>query len=96
MIFRTYSQTLSQASKTMAAGILMVGLLLISLGVLIAVFPKVFAYVVAGVLVVAGLGIAATALKIFLMHRRLTQTASGQDDMRSPNVQVRPPDADLF
>jgi hypothetical protein len=93
MIFRTYSQTLSQASKTMAAGILMVGLMLISLGVLIAAFPKVFAYVVAGVLVAAGLGIAAVSLKIFLMHRGLTRKDSGQDDMRSPNIQVRPPDA---
>jgi len=93
MIFRTYSQTLSQASKTMAAGILMVGLMLISLGVLVAAFPKVFAYVVAAILVTAGLGFAVTALKIFLMHRRLTRKDSGQDDMRSPNIQVRPPDA---
>jgi len=92
MIFRTYSQTLSQASKAMALGILMVGLMLISLGVLIAVFPKVFAYVVAVILIAAGLGFASVALKIFLMQRRLNRTTSSQEDMRSPNVQIRPPD----
>jgi len=92
MIFRFSNQTLSQTSKAMAIGIFMLGLMLISLGVLVAAFPKVFAYVVAGLLVAAGVGVSATALKIYLMHRRLTPKVSGQDDMRSPNVQVRPPD----
>ena len=92
MIFRSYNQTLSQTSKAMAIGIFMLGLMLIGLGVLVAAFPKVFAYVVAGLLVAAGLGVSATALKIYLMHRRLTRTITGQDDMRSSNVEVRPPE----
>jgi hypothetical protein len=92
MIFRFYSQTLSQASKAMAMGILLVGLTLVSLGVLIAVFPKVFAYVVAVILVAAGLGLAGVAVKIFLLHRSVMGTSPDEHDMRSSNVQVRPPD----
>jgi len=93
MIFRLYSQTISQASKAVAMGILMLGLLSIGLGVLVAAFPKVFAYVVAGVLVAAGLGCAGVAARIFLTYRRLAKTVAGQDDMRSENIRVRTPDA---
>ena len=92
MMFRFYSQTLSQVSKAMAMGILLVGLTLVSLGVLIAAFPKVFAYVVAVILVAVGLGFAGVAVKIFLMHRSAMGTSPDERDMRSTNVQVRPPD----
>lgn len=92
MNVRFYSRTLSQASKTMAMGILMGGLMLVGLGILIAAFPKVFAYVVAAILVASGLGLAGMAVKIFLMHRDAGQAPSDGQDMRSPNVQVRPPD----
>ena len=91
MIFRFYSQTLSRVSKAMAVGIFMLGLILIGLGVLVAAFPKVFAYLVAGLFVAAGLGCAGVAARIFLTYRRLAKTIPGQDDMRSHNVQVRAP-----
>ncbi|MBP8303923.1 MAG: hypothetical protein KBE04_07340 [Phycisphaerae bacterium] len=92
MNVRFYSQALSQASKTMAMGILMVGLILMGLGILIAAFPKVFAYVVAAILGACGLGLAGMAIKIFLIHRDAGQDPSDGQDMRSPNVQVRAPD----
>lgn len=89
MVFRFYSQALSQTSKAMAVGIFMLGLMLVGLGVLIAAFPKVFAYLVAGLFVVAGLGCAGAVIRILLAFRRIAKTVAGQDDMRSDNVRVR-------
>jgi len=92
MVFRFYSQTLSQASRAMAIGIFMLGLMLISLGVLIAAFPKVFAYLVAALFVLAGLGCAGAAVRILLAYRQAAKTAAGEGDMRSDNIRIRPPD----
>jgi hypothetical protein len=92
MAFRFYSQTLSTASRTMAAGILSLGIMLVGLGVLIAAFPRAFAYIVAGLLILAGLGCAITAVRIFMAYKQMAKPASAQDEMRSDNIRVRPPD----
>jgi hypothetical protein len=92
MPFRFYSQMLSTTSRTVAAGILSLGLMLIGLGVLIAAFPRAFAFIVAGLLVLAGLGCAITAVRIFLSYKQMAKSASFQDEMRSDNIRVRPPD----
>jgi hypothetical protein len=92
MAFRFYSQTLSSASRMVAAGILSLGIMLIGLGVLIAAFPKAFAYIVAALLILAGLGCGVAAFRIFLAYKRMAKTASLQDEMRSENIRIRPPD----
>jgi len=76
MIFRFYTNTISQASKTFATGVLVVGLLLIGFGVVILALPEVFALLAALVFFLAGIGCAATAIKIFCFQRRLDRTSS--------------------
>ena len=49
MPFRFYTNILSQASRTMASGIMVVGLLLIGFGVVIIALPELFAYLAATV-----------------------------------------------
>jgi len=86
MVFRYYSNVVSQASRAMASGILVAGMLLIGFGALIAIMPEVFAYLVAALFVLVGAGCAATALKILWTQHRIDQ-AVGQDSMRH-NVRI--------
>ena len=87
MVFRYYSNVLSQASRTLASGILVVGMLLVGFGVLIAALPEVFAYLVAALFIVAGVGCGATALKILWTQRHVDK-AEDQGPVRY-NVRVR-------
>lgn len=80
MIFRIYNQFLSQATRTMGVLALSLGLAVLSLGLLVAIFPKVFAYLVAGVLIVVGIGIVATAVRILWAGHKAQ--ATGQDRYR--------------
>lgn len=82
MIFRIYSQFLSQATRTMGALVLSLGLAVLCLGLLVAIFPKVFAYLVAGVLIVAGIGIIATAIRILWAGHRAQATGQGRYRVR--------------
>ncbi len=79
MVFRYYSNALSQASRSVASAIMIVGLLLIGFGVLIAALPQFFAYLAAGVFFVAGLGCGITAVKIFWAQSRIDRAAA-QDE----------------
>jgi len=87
MIFRHYSNALSQASRAVASGLLVVGMLLIGFGVLIAALPELFAYLAAVLFFVAGVGCGATALKIFWAQHQGDE-AEGPGPMRH-NVRVR-------
>jgi hypothetical protein len=89
MPFRFYTSILSQASRSVASGIMVVGLLLIGFGVLIVALPQVFAYLVAMVFFVAGAGCAATALKIFWAQRRIERLTADDDlDVYRKNVRI--------
>jgi hypothetical protein len=88
MPFRFYTNVLSQASKTMASGILVVGLLLIGFGVVIVALPELFAYLAATVFFLAGAGCAATALKIFWAQRRFDRFNAGDLDVYRKNVRI--------
>ena len=88
MPFRFYTNILSQASKTMASGILVVGLLLIGFGVVIIALPELFAYLAATVLFLAGAGCAAAALKIFWAQRRLDRFNAADLDVYRKNVRI--------
>jgi hypothetical protein len=90
MPFRFYTSILSQASRSVASGIMVVGLLLVGFGVLIVALPQVFAYLVAMVFFVAGLGCAATALKIYWAQRRIDRFNAADDlDVYRKNVRIR-------
>lgn len=88
MVFRYYSNALSQASRSVASAIMIVGLLLIGFGVLIAALPQFFAYLAAGVFFVAGLGCGVTAVKIFWAQSRIDRTAENEPQVYRENVRI--------
>jgi len=87
MSFRFYTNAISQASKGAAAGIFIVGLVLIGFGFMIYLLPRFFATLAAVVFFAAGAGCAITAIKIFLALRKLDKINS--DDSKSHRKNVR-------
>ena len=71
MVFRFYNSAVSQASRSLAYAILVIGLMLMGFGVVIIAMPEVFAFLAAAVFFIMGLGCAMTALKIYLAQRRM-------------------------
>jgi len=88
MPFRFYTSMLSQASRSVASGIMVVGLLLIGFGVIIIALPELFAYLAAMVFFVAGVGCAATAFKIFWAQRRIDRFNTDDLDVYRKNVRI--------
>jgi hypothetical protein len=88
MPFRFYTNVLSQASRSVASGIMVVGLLLIGFGVVIIALPQLFAYLAAMVFFVAGLGCAVTAIKIFWAGRRIDRVNADDLDVYRKNVRI--------
>ncbi len=76
MSFRFYTSMLSQASRTVAMGILTVGLLLIGFGAVIVAFPEVFAFLAAAVFFLVGVSLALAALKMLWAQRRFSRDSS--------------------
>jgi len=76
MSFRFYTNVISQATRTIAAGIFIVGMVLIGFGFMIYLLPKFFATLAAVVFFIAGLGCGITAVKIFLAQRKLDKMSS--------------------
>ncbi len=89
MGFRYYTNIISQASRTIAAGIFTVGLVLIGFGFMIYLLPKFFATLAAVVFFVAGAGCGITAIKIFLTQRKLDRLNSDDSQRYRKNVQIR-------
>lgn len=88
MSFRFYTNAISQASRGIAAGIFILGLVLIGFALLIYALPKFFATLAAIVFFVAGLGCGITAVKIFLAQRKLDKLGSDDSDAYRKNVQI--------
>jgi len=89
MPFRFYANILSQASRSVASGIMVVGLLLVGFGVVIVALPKVVGYLVAMVFFLAGVGCAATAFKIYWAQRRIDRFTADDDlDVYRKNVRI--------
>ena len=88
MSFRFYANAISQASRTVAAGIFIVGLLLIGFGVIIIALPAIFAFLAAAVFFIAGIGCGTTAIKIFLAQRHLDKLSSDDSEGYRENVQI--------
>ncbi len=83
MSFRFYTNAISQATHKAAAGVLVVGLLLIGFGILILALPELFAILAALIFFIAGVGCGITAIKIFLVQRKLNQINS--NDLPRPS-----------
>ncbi len=89
MPFRFYTNVLSQASRTVAAGIMIVGLLLMGFGVIIIALPELFALLAALVFFLAGVACAVTAIRIFWAQRQLDKLHSDDDmDVYRENVRI--------
>ncbi len=70
MSFRFFTNTISQASRHVAAWIFIVGLVLIGFAFLIWVLRELFAMLFAAVFCVVGIGCITTAVKIFWGTRK--------------------------
>lgn len=88
MFFRYYTETVSRATKGLAKGIFVVGLLLVGFGALILALPEVFAAVVAAIFVVAGAGCIITAGRIFWQSRKLNIEKPDDSESYRENVQI--------
>ena len=88
MSFRFYTNAISQASKSIAAGIFITGLLLIGFGFLIYILKEIFAILAAIVFCVAGAGCLITAVKIFLAQRKLDKISSEDSRSYRENVHI--------
>jgi F0F1-type ATP synthase assembly protein I len=87
MVFRFYSNTISQASRAFAAGIFIVGMVLIGFGFLIFLLPRFFATLAAIVFCLIGIGCLVIAVKISLASRNQNNT-NPPEEYRE-NVKIR-------
>jgi len=76
MSFRFYTNVISQASRNFAAGLFIVGLLLIGFGFLVYILRDLFAILASIVFFIVGLACGTTAVKIFLAQRKLDKMNS--------------------
>lgn len=88
MVFRFYSNTISKASKTVAASSVILGMVLVGFGFLIFLLPKFFATLAAMVFFVTGLGSAITGVKIFWRQNQLDKINQQQSDDYRENVRI--------
>ncbi len=88
MSFRFYSNVISQASRNVAAGLFIVGLLLIGFAFLIYILRDLFAILFAIVFVVAGVGCGITAVKIFWAQYKIDKAASNDSQPYRENVRI--------
>jgi hypothetical protein len=88
MSFRFYTNAISQVSRSVAAAILIVGLLLIGFGVIILALPEIFAFLAAAVFFIVGVGCAITAVKIFVVQRKLDKMSSDDTEGYRENVHI--------
>ncbi len=88
MVFRFYSNTISQASRTVAAGSMILGMVLVGFGFMIFLLPKFFATLAAMVFFVTGLGSAITGVKIFWRQSKLDKMNHQQAEDYRENVRI--------
>jgi hypothetical protein len=95
MVFRYYTNAVSQASRSVASAIMVVGLLLIGFGVLIIALPELFAFLAAAVFFMAGAGCALTAFKIYWAQRQIDRMDTNEPQIYRQNVRIHTHHTDL-
>ena len=88
MSFRFWTNAISEASRRVAGGIFITGLLLIGFGILIIAFSEIFAFLAAAVFFIAGVGCSMTALKIFWAQRKFDKINNDESQGYRKNVQI--------
>ena len=88
MSFRFYSNAVSQATRGIATGIFVVGLLLVGFGMLILKMPEVFAFLAACIFFIAGSGCALTAIKIYFAQRTMDRGNPPESTAYRSNVRI--------
>jgi hypothetical protein len=88
MPFRFYNSAVSQATRGIATGIFVVGLLLVGFGMLILKMPEIFALLAAGIFFLAGSGCALTAIKIYFAQRAMDRNNPSQGAAYRDNVRI--------
>ena len=88
MSFRFWTNMMSLASRRVAGGIFITGLLLIGFGILIIAFSEIFAFLAAAVFFLAGVGCSMTALKIFWAQRKFDKINNDESQGYRKNVQI--------
>jgi hypothetical protein len=88
MLFRYYTNAISQATRGVATWIFIAGLSLVGFGVLILALPALFALLAALVFFMAGAGCFATAFKIYLAHRRMQKFNEDDTNAYRKNVRI--------
>ncbi len=88
MPFRFYSSAVSQATRGIATGIFVVGLLLVGFGMLILALPDIFALLAAGIFFLAGSGCVLTAIKIHFAQRTMDRNNPSERRDYRDNVRI--------
>lgn len=88
MLFRYYSNRLNQASRALAAGVFIVGMVLIGFGFMIYLLPRFFAILAALTFCVIGIGCLLTAIKMFILQNKIEQADSDDTTVYRKNVRI--------
>ena len=86
MDFRFYSNAVSQASRNVAAGVFIVGMLLIGFAFLIWLLKELFAALFALLFCIVGFGCMATAVRIFWAFRKAGRTSPNNDGRENVRI----------
>ena len=90
MVFRFYSNQLSQATKGVAAWIFMAGLFLVGFGLLVILLQGVFVFIAAGIFFLFGFSVMFYAARLYLAARRMGKgVGDEQAEAYRENVKVR-------
>jgi len=87
-MFRFYSNTFSQATRSVAVALFAIALMLVGMGVLIIAFPAVFAFLAALIFFIAAGGFLAVASKILLGTRRMRDSNKDSATTYRDNVRI--------
>lgn len=91
MFFGYSSKDISKATNTIAAGIFIVGMVLIGFGVLIIALPELFALLAAAVFFIIGLSVIGYAIRLFVTIKKM-QGMDGNNEIYRENVEIHSPE----
>lgn len=90
MVFRFFfSEHASEATKGLAKGSLVLGLLLIGFGMLVFILRDLFALLAAAIFFIGGFSSIGYAIKLFVAAHRMRRGSKGPDSAYRENVNIR-------
>lgn len=88
MIFRNYNSFVSQAGKGAAKGLFICGLFLIGFAMLVWVLKDLFAFIAAGIFIIAGVGCCVSAVKAWYYANRFGKGRGDDQTAYRENVTI--------